>query len=91
MPNWLAGGNFVYLILVLMVIEAVTLALVWARTARGVPPLSLAVNLAAGACLLLALRAGLAGAQFQSIGIFLALALAAHSADVTLRWQGCAK
>lgn len=88
MAELIVSGRVVDLILALMVLEALVLAIFWARTMRGVHPLSLAVNLAAGACLLMALRAALTDAQSATVGVFLSLALVAHLVDLALRWQG---
>jgi hypothetical protein len=87
MAELFATGRVVDLILALMVLEALVLGVLWRRAARGVPPLSLIVNLAAGACLLLALRAALTDAGALITGGFLALALVAHLADLALHWQ----
>lgn len=87
MAELFATGRVVDLILALMVLEALALSLLWARTARGVPTVPLIVNLVAGALLLLALRAGLTDAEPAVTGTFLGLALVAHLADLTMRWK----
>ncbi|MGE5155657.1 MAG: hypothetical protein ACM3ST_16810 [Bdellovibrio bacteriovorus] len=87
MAELFATGRVVDLILVLMALEALLLGLLWVRTARGVPPIPLVVNLVAGALLLLALRAALTGAGPSVTGTFLGLALVAHLADLLLRWR----
>jgi hypothetical protein len=83
-----ASGRIVDLILALMAAEAVVLAVHYRRTGRGVALPDLAVNLAAGAGLLLALRAALTGAGWTWTAGWLALALAAHLADLARRWRG---
>jgi hypothetical protein len=83
-----ASGRIVDLILALMAAEAVVLAVHYRRTGRGVPLPDLAVNLAAGAGLLLALRAALTGAGWAWTAGWLTLALAAHLADLARRWRG---
>ncbi|MEH3148728.1 MAG: hypothetical protein PGN34_26170 [Methylobacterium frigidaeris] len=89
MPDLFADGRIVDAALLLVAAEAVCLAL-WRRRRRpgaGV----LLVNLASGACLMLALRAAIAGAP----GIWLAAALAgagaAHIADLWLRLRSAAR
>jgi len=82
----MAGGAIVNLILALVVVEFIALAWWRVRRGRGVPIASLAVNLAAGGSLLLALRAGLAGDQTMIL-VWLAAAGLAHAADVALRWR----
>jgi len=88
MGEAIASGRIVDLILVLMAAEAVGLILYRRATGRGIAPLDLIVNLAAGACLLLAVRAALGGAGWGWIAASLAAALAAHLADLGRRWRG---
>ncbi len=71
--------------LLLMALEFAWLAARWARTGRGQPPLDLAVNLAAGAFLALALRLALADAPWQAVTLSLLAALGAHVADLRRR------
>jgi hypothetical protein len=80
-------GRVVDLILVLMVVEALALAVYRRRSGRGVPTVDLVVNLLAGGALLLALRAALTAAGWQWIAMWLAVALAAHGADLARRWR----
>jgi sugar phosphate permease len=80
-----ASGRVVDIALMLMALEAAGL---WAyRHARGrqFPLADLAWNLAAGACLLLALRAALTGAGWPWIALFLTAALIAHIGDFRRR------
>mgnify|MGYP005837170053 CR=1 FL=1 len=79
---WIESGRIVDLILVLIVLEALWLAW-WLRRRGGA--LALLPNLVAGACLLLALRAGLSGAGGAWLGVTLLSALAAHLADLAIR------
>lgn len=83
-----ASGRAIDWILVLMAVEAVTLLLYRARTGRGVAPLPLLANLAAGACLLLALRAALTGSAPILMWLLLGVALVAHLLDLLLRLPG---
>jgi len=79
------SGLIVDLILALMVVEAAIIcafALVWRDR---LPLTGLLFNLAAGACLLLALRAVLSGAGWRMTSAWLALALVAHVADLVQR------
>ena len=80
------GGRVIDLILGLMVVEAISLAVLYYTTGRGIAPVCLWPNLCAGAFLLLALRASLAGAGATAIGSWLALGLVGHLADLALRW-----
>jgi hypothetical protein len=77
----------VELIVALMAVEA-AFVLGWrAIFRRGPAPLPFIINLLAGAFLLLALRNALAGASGASVALCLLVALAAHLADLRLRWE----
>ena len=87
MTGLFESGRIVDLLMVLMTLEA---ALLWAyrrRTGRGVPLLGLLANLAAGAGLLMALRAALTHAGWEMTILWLLVALAAHVADLASRWR----
>ncbi|RAI33033.1 hypothetical protein [Rhodoplanes serenus] len=85
MAELFASGRVIDLVLILVVIEAVGLA-VLARLTRRVPQIgTLLPNLAAGACLLLAVRAALAGAAWPWVAAALLAALVAHLADLGTR------
>lgn len=88
MAELLASGRLVDLILALVVLEAIVLVLWHRRTGRGLVPRDLLPNLAAGACLLLALRAVLAEAPWYCASAALAGAGLAHLLDLGLRWRG---
>lgn len=87
MSGFVASGRAVDLVLALVAAEAALLVWHRRRTGRGVPVAELLAFLAAGACLLLALRAALAGASPLWIAAALAGAGAAHLADLRLRWR----
>jgi hypothetical protein len=72
------SGNVVWVILGVMAFEAVVLL----RYLQRVP--ALAGSLAAGACLVLALRAALLHQNWMNIGLFLALGLVFHILEI---WQ----
>lgn len=87
MSGLFESGRIVDLILVLMAVEAVVFFII-ARCMPGRVPLGgLVLNLAAGASLLLALRAVLTGADWRIIGIWLGLAFIAHLADLVFRFD----
>jgi hypothetical protein len=75
-------------ILLLVVLEAGALAFWHRRTGRGIAPAALAPNLCAGAALLLAVHAALAGAWWGWIAAALLAALIAHLLDLRGRWRG---
>lgn len=81
------GGRVIDLILALMAVEAAALAGLYYMTGRGITPVRLLPNLLAGAFLMLALRASLAGAGATAIGSWLALGLVGHLADLAVRWS----
>ena len=79
------SGRIVDLILVLMLAEAVVIGVFAMASRYRLPVAGLLLNLAAGACLLLALRAFLTDAGWMVAGIWLTLALFAHLADLLAR------
>lgn len=87
MAGLFASGAIVDAILLLMVLEGGLIMLVRRRTGTGVPPRDLVAMLAAGACLMLALRAALVGAAWPWIALALAAGLVAHLADLGRRWR----
>ena len=85
MAAWVAGGAFVDAVIAFTLAEAIALA-VWHRaTGRGLAAADWAPNLAAGLCLMLALRAALAGAAWPWIVAALAGSGLAHAADLRRR------
>jgi len=80
-----ASGRVVDLILVLVAAEALLLWWRHRRGGRAPDPGDVASNLAAGVCLLLALRGALVGAWWGWIALCLSSALLAHAADLARR------
>ena len=87
MAAFLASPRLIDLILVFTVCEAIVLALWHRRTGRGLPPAAIGRMLLPGLCLLLALRAALAGSAWPWVPAALATALLAHSVDLHGRWR----
>jgi hypothetical protein len=85
--NWITGAHIADIVLVAMLLEAAALGLLKWRTGRGPAWLPHLASLAAGACLVMALRCVLAGAGVGCAAAFLALGLVAHLIDVSLRWR----
>ena len=80
---WLfASGHIIDAILVLVVGEALALAL-W--RGRRVPLRPLLFNLASGAALMLAVRAALTGAAWWTVAACLLAAFLAHATELGLR------
>ena len=82
-----ANGRIIDLILGFTVLEALALAAFYRRTGHGIAPTDLVINLAAGASLMLAVRAALVGAWWGWIGLCLGASLITHLADLTRRWR----
>lgn len=83
--EWFASGRVVEVILLLVALEACAL-LAWRGLRRREPGLlALLPSLAAGACLLLALRAALLSAPWSSVAAWLSAALLAHVVDLAGR------
>lgn len=85
MVEFIASGRVVDLALLLMAIEVCALLAYRQRSGRGVAALDLIPGVAAGACLLLALRAALTGASAVWIALALSAALPAHLYDLYRR------
>ena len=81
------SGRIVDLLVGLMVLEAALLWFYRRSTGHGVPLFGLLANLAAGAGLLMALRAALTHAGWEMTILWLLAALAAHAADLASRWR----
>jgi fatty acid desaturase len=76
------------LILLATVAEGGVLAAWHRRTGRGLSAAAVARMLLPGVCLMLALRAALAGSAWPFVPLALTAALIAHLADVRGRWRG---
>ncbi len=90
MAELFSSGVVAVIIFALMLIEGVALTLLFRRTGKGIAPFGFAWGLAAGAGLVLALFGALVGAHWQWIAAALVLSLAAHVADISLRWTAAA-
>jgi hypothetical protein len=82
----LADGRLLDAVISLLLLEIAGLLLWHRRTGAGPPPGALLPNLLAGLCLMLALRAALAGAHPGWLALALAGAGAAHLLDLRARW-----
>lgn len=87
MADFFNTGRVIDGILGLMLMEYIGLVLLGRRSRRGIPALQLAVNLGAGAALLLALRAALLAQTWPQISLWLAAAGVTHLIDLRLRWN----
>lgn len=85
--SWLETGRFVYPVLGFIAAELVFL-LVWRRrTGRGLAPVDIVGNLAAGGLIFLALERALSGAHWGWVVGFSAASLPAHLFDLVRRWR----
>ncbi|MBU2532797.1 MAG: hypothetical protein KKB37_08650 [Alphaproteobacteria bacterium] len=87
MSELIQDGRIIDIILGLVVIEAIAIAAVRLLHDRGPSLAGIFYNLAAGASLMLALRAALTGQGAIAISLWLAVALVAHIADVIGRFR----
>lgn len=87
MSEAFSSGLVADLVLAVMALEAGLLAWYRRRHGRGVPVGETLAFLAAGACLVLALRAALVGASWGWVAAALAGAGTAHAVDLALRWR----
>ncbi len=85
MLDFIASGRVVDLALLLLAVEAGVLIVYRHRTGRGVAALDLIPGVAAGACLLLALRAALSDVSAVWIAVAMSAALPAHLYDLYRR------
>lgn len=86
-----ADGRIIWVMLLFVVLEVIGLVVLWRRKGIGVAPLPLVVNVLAGLCLMMALRASLVDSGTQTIAFWLVASLCAHVADIAVRWRGTAK
>ncbi|MDX1717835.1 MAG: hypothetical protein R3287_13070 [Anderseniella sp.] len=82
-----ASGRIIDGIIVLMVLETVALLALRTITNNGVSPRALLPFMAAGICLMLALRTALVDGSWMVIAGMLMLAFVFHILDIALRWD----
>ena len=85
MDEFFAGTRLIDWVIAFTALEGLALAAYHRRTGRGMAFGDYAANLAAGLCLMLALRAALAGASWPWIALCLLAAGIAHGADLWRR------
>ena len=88
---FVADPRFIDIILIMVVFEAAGIMAFRQIRGDGPAPLAFLFNLASGAGLLFALRNALAGASNIMIAAGLILGLAAHLAELRLRWNGATR
>jgi hypothetical protein len=82
-----ASGRAADIITALLFVEAIALWVLHKRTGRGLSAAMILSNLAAGLCLVLALRGALVGAWWGWISACLLAGLVAHLVDLYVRWH----
>ena len=82
-----AHGAILDYIIAATILEAAALIILHRRTALGIPPAAFLPNLAAGLCLLLAMRLALAPAWWGYISAALLAALCCHVIDLARQWR----
>jgi hypothetical protein len=82
-----ANGQIVVGIVMLMILELIVLIMVRKKSQPALSTAALITNLAAGAALLLSLRAALVDSRWQTVAVWLAVAFVAHVCDLKLRWS----
>jgi hypothetical protein len=82
-----ASGRIIDGIIGLMLVETVVLLALQRFTGSGVTARALLPFMAAGVCLMLALRTALVDGDWILIAAFLMLAFVFHALDIALRWS----
>lgn len=81
------GVHLVDAVIVLTLVEGAALLAYRRATGKGIAAREFLVNLLSGLCLMLALRAALAGAASAIVLACVTAAGLAHAADLWRRWQ----
>ena len=87
MTSLLGQAHLMDLVLAITIFEGLLLAAYHHRTGRGLAPADYALNMLAGLCLMLALRAVLTDVASLWVLVFLMASGLAHGSDLTLRWR----
>jgi len=82
-----ASGRAADIVLAVLVIEAMVLTVLHARSGAGPPPRVFAPMIGAGVLLVLALRCALTGAPWPWIALLLSGGGAVHAVDLWQRWR----
>jgi hypothetical protein len=85
MRAFFESGQVIDLALVVIVLEAIFLVVRRARSAEGLKPIEVFGQLAAGVCLLSAVRCALTGADWRWTAGFLSASFPAHVFDLVRR------
>lgn len=83
----ISSGQLIDVVIAVTLLECAALIFYHRMTKRGLAPKDYLLNLAAGFCLMLALRSALADANWSWMVFFLMAAGLAHGADLWTRWR----
>lgn len=83
--SWIASGDVVILVVVIMLMEIIVLGGWRLRTGRGMPIGELIANSGAGGGLALAVRSALIGEGAMMVAVWLLVAAFAHVSFIALR------
>jgi len=83
----LLSCRLIEIVIAVTLLEGVALVVYHRLTGRGVAPREFVANLLSGLCLMLALRAALAGSGWGLTALLLAGAGLIHASDLWRRWK----
>ena len=81
------SGRIVDVVIAITIIEGIALAIYYRRTGNGVAPRHFVLNMAAGLCLMMALRFALTDAGWMMVALCLSASGIIHTLDLVSRWQ----
>jgi hypothetical protein len=85
MGEFVTSGNIVLLALAVLLLEALLMTAFRHRLPADLPPLDIALMALPGAGLLMAMYSAMTHAPWQSVTLYLSLALISHVADLARR------
>jgi hypothetical protein len=87
MADWFASGRIIDAILLLVLAEAVAIAVYHRSTGRGIALREVVWTLASGVSLMIALRIALTGGAWYAVAAPLTAALITHLVDLAQKWR----
>lgn len=87
LADLIRSGRIVDIVVLVLALELILLAALYARSKTGVRPYSALVNIGAGGSMAMALKASLTGLGWQWIAVWLVTSLVFHALDLQNRWQ----
>ena len=86
MEQFFSGTGLIDFVIAATLLEWAALAWVWRRKRSGFPPVTLALTLLPGLCLMLAVRSTSLGLPWYSVALLLSAAGITHMIDIRKRW-----